>query len=176
MIIIDDNQKEVRAIRFDRLVDSIAGATRKQYGLDDTIKDVIKNAIVSNLSNVEFTPPDSVGLKTTDAETKIDWHLKRLMLRRNLLGYSYIKEALLLIGQNESALKSITKEIYPTIAKKNKTRSCNVERAIRSAIEHVWLIWDEGMKQEVLGYNREKYEGKPTNGEFLAALYDKIFY
>ena len=75
---------------------------------------------------------------------------------------------------DDEMLGSITKRLYPTIAKKNKTTSSRVERAIRHAIEVAWSRGKMDTIEELFGYTVSSGKGKPTNSEFVALIADKI--
>ena len=71
-------------------------------------------------------------------------------------------------------LNSITKILYPTIAKKHQTTPSRVERAIRHAIE---VAWNRGRLEtinDLFGYTVQHDKGKPTNSEFIAIIADKL--
>ena len=95
--------------------------------------------------------------------------LNNLGIRSNLLGYNYILDALRMIQENPDALKNITKELYPELAVRYRTQPCNIERAIRHAIEHAWNIGNK-LKNHIFGYSVSPEKGRPSNGEFLAAV------
>ena len=71
-------------------------------------------------------------------------------------------------------LNYITKLLYPTIAKKYKTTSSSVERAIRHAIEVAWGRGKIDVIEEMFGYTVSAGKGKPTNSEFIALISDKL--
>lgn len=96
--------------------------------------------------------------------------LNNLGIRCNLLGYNYILDALKMVRKDPEALKNITKELYPELARTYKTQSCNIERAIRHAIEHAWNRGNVELKNEIFGYTIHPDKGRPSNGEFLAAV------
>lgn len=96
--------------------------------------------------------------------------LNNLGIRCNLLGYDYILDALKLVKENPDALKNITKELYPELARIYKTQPCNIERAIRHSIEHAWNMGNVEYKNEIFGYTVHPEKGRPSNGEFLAAI------
>ena len=75
---------------------------------------------------------------------------------------------------DKEMLHSITKVLYPTIAKKNNTTSSRVERAIRHAIEVAWTRGEIETIDQLFGYTVNKGKGKPTNSEFIALIADKI--
>lgn len=71
-------------------------------------------------------------------------------------------------------LNSITKVLYPTIAKKYQTTASRVERAIRHAIEVAWSRGRMDTIDELFGCTVNALKGKPTNSEFIAMIADKI--
>lgn len=71
-------------------------------------------------------------------------------------------------------LNFITKLLYPSIAKKYKTTSSSVERAIRHAIEVAWGRGKIEVIEEMFGYTVSAGKGKPTNSEFIALIADKL--
>ena len=77
-----------------------------------------------------------------------------------------------------SAMKNraedITKVLYPSIAKKFKTTSSRVERAIRHAIEVAWDRGDIETLQNYFGYTVSGVKGKPTNSEFISMIADRL--
>ncbi|MDO5346743.1 MAG: sporulation initiation factor Spo0A C-terminal domain-containing protein [Lachnospiraceae bacterium] len=96
--------------------------------------------------------------------------LNNLGIRCNLLGYNYILDALKMIKESPDKLKNITKELYPELAQMYRTQPCNIERAIRHAIEHAWNIGNVELKNKIFGYTISPEKGRPSNGEFLAAV------
>ncbi len=92
----------------------------------------------------------------------------------HIKGYQYIRYSILLAVKDESIINSITKTLYPTVAKKHKTTSSRVERAIRHAIEVAWDRGDIDTLNSYFGYTVQNNKGKPTNSEFIAMISDKI--
>ena len=76
--------------------------------------------------------------------------------------------------QDIEMLNSITKILYPTIAKKFQTTPSRVERAIRHAIEVAWSRGRMETLDALFGYTINTGKGKPTNSEFIALIADKI--
>ena len=77
-------------------------------------------------------------------------------------------------SEDVNMMKYITKLLYPTIAKKYKTTSSSVERAIRHAIEVAWNRGKVELLEEMFGYTISAGKGKPTNSEFIALIADKM--
>ena len=71
-------------------------------------------------------------------------------------------------------LGSVTKVLYPTVAKEFGTTASRVERAIRHAIEVAWDRGDVDVLSSFFGYTIQAQRGKPTNSEFIAMIADKI--
>lgn len=92
----------------------------------------------------------------------------------HIKGYTYLRDSILLVINDMELLNSITKELYPTIAKMHKTTSSRVERAIRHAIEVAWSRGKMDIIDELFGYTINAGKGKPTNSEFIALIADKI--
>ena len=101
--------------------------------------------------------------------------LKKLGIAPDKNGFHYLRKAIYECYLEPNLLTSITKEIYPMLAESfSKKESC-IERSIRSAIE---TGWDRGNYE----YSNELfkncvdyyYKTKPTNGEFIAIIVDKL--
>lgn len=92
----------------------------------------------------------------------------------HIKGYQYLRDAIIMSVQDMELLNSITKILYPTIAKKHKTTPSRVERAIRHAIEVAWSRGRMDTIDSLFGYTINIGKGKPTNSEFIAMIADKI--
>lgn len=92
----------------------------------------------------------------------------------HIKGYQYLREAIIMSVNDMDMLNSITKVLYPTIAKKYQTTSSRVERAIRHAIEVAWSRGKMDTIDEMFGYTIHNGKGKPTNSEFIALITDRI--
>ena len=92
----------------------------------------------------------------------------------HIKGYHYLREAIILAIENPDIINSITKQLYPTVAKKFSTTSSRVERAIRHGIEVAWDRGDVDVLNSYFGYTIHVGRGKPTNSEFIAMIADKL--
>lgn len=92
----------------------------------------------------------------------------------HIKGYQYLRDAVTISMEEEGQITSVTKVLYPTIAKYHKTTSSRVERAIRHAIEVAWGRGKLETIDEIFGYTVHTGKGKPTNSEFIALVTDKI--
>ena len=100
--------------------------------------------------------------------------MKVLGIPAHIKGYQYIREAIMMTVNDMNLLNYITKLLYPTIAKKYKTTSSSVERAIRHAIEVAWNKGQIDVLEDMFGYTISAGKGKPTNSEFIALIADKL--
>ena len=92
----------------------------------------------------------------------------------HIKGYQFLREAILMAIDNPEIINSITKQLYPTIASKFETTSSKVERAIRHAIEVAWSRGKIENINSVFGLKVYTSNEKPTNGEFIALVADKM--
>ena len=92
----------------------------------------------------------------------------------HIKGYQYLRDAIMMSVNDVEMMNSITKILYPTIAKKHKTTASRVERAIRHAIEVAWTRGNVETIDDLFGYTVNNGKGKPTNSEFIALISDKI--
>ena len=92
----------------------------------------------------------------------------------HIKGYQYLREAIKLSIQDTEIMNSVTKLLYPTVAKMFSTTSSRVERAIRHAIEVAWDRGDVDILSSYFGYTIQNTRGKPTNSEFIAMISDKL--
>ena len=92
----------------------------------------------------------------------------------HIKGYQYLREAIILAVNDDEIMNSVTKLLYPTVAKTFKTTPSRVERAIRHAIEVAWDRGDVDVLNSYFGYTIQNSRGKPTNSEFIAMISDKL--
>ncbi len=109
-----------------------------------------------------------------DLELMITEIIHQIGVPAHIKGYHYLRESIMLSIKNEEAINSVTKILYPTVAKKFSTTSSRVERAIRHAIEVAWDRGDLDVLNAYFGYTINNDRGKPTNSEFIAMIADKI--
>ena len=108
-------------------------------------------------------------------ETDITKMLHELGIPAHIKGYQYLRDAISMVVKDQEMMGSVTKILYPAIAKRNQTTASRVERAIRHAIEVAWGRGKMETIDEVFGYTISTGKGKPTNSEFIALMSDKIF-
>lgn len=92
----------------------------------------------------------------------------------HLRGYHYLRDAILLSGRDMEVVSSVTKLLYPTIARHFRTTDQKVERAIRNAIEVSWNRGNVETFEKMFGYSVLSGRTRPTNSEYIARIADKI--
>ena len=92
----------------------------------------------------------------------------------HIKGYSFLREAVKMVIENPDVINRITKELYPGIGKRFNTSASKVERAIRHAIEVAWSRGRIDTLNKAFGCRVATKEDKPTNGEFIAMIADKL--
>lgn len=107
-------------------------------------------------------------------ENDVTIMLHEIGIPAHIKGYQYLRDAIAISVSEEDMLVSVTKVLYPTIAKRHDTTSSRVERAIRHAIEVAWTRGRLDTINEIFGYTISNGKGKPTNSEFIALIADKI--
>ena len=92
----------------------------------------------------------------------------------HLKGYHYLRDAILLSGRDMEVVTSVTKLLYPTIARRFRTTDQKVERAIRNAIEVSWSRGNVDTFEKMFGYSALSGRTRPTNSEYIARIADKV--
>lgn len=109
-----------------------------------------------------------------DLEKDVTDMIHEIGVPAHIKGYQYLREAIMMSVEDTEMLNSITKILYPTIAKKFQTTPSRVERAIRHAIEVAWSRGRMETLDALFGYTINTGKGKPTNSEFVALIADRI--
>lgn len=109
-----------------------------------------------------------------DLESEITNIIHEIGVPAHIKGYMYLREAISMVVNDVELLSAVTKELYPSIAKKYNTTASRVERAIRHAIEVAWSRGQVETINRIFGYTIHNGKGKPTNSEFIAMVADKL--
>lgn len=109
-----------------------------------------------------------------DLEADVTEIIHEVGVPAHIKGYQYLRDAIVMSVKDMDMLNSITKVLYPTIAKKYQTTPSRVERAIRHAIEVAWSRGRMDTLDDMFGYTINRGKGKPTNSEFIALITDRI--
>lgn len=92
----------------------------------------------------------------------------------HIKGYHYVRRAIVLAVEDDEMMSSVTKVLYPTVAREYETTASRVERAIRHAIEVAWDRGDFEVFYKYFKFTIDSKRGKPTNSEFIAMIVDKL--
>ncbi|MBQ1982261.1 MAG: sporulation transcription factor Spo0A [Clostridia bacterium] len=109
-----------------------------------------------------------------DIESQVTQIIHQIGVPAHIKGYQYLRTAILLTVKDSDIINSVTKVLYPSVAKKYQTTTSRVERAIRHAIEVAWDRGDVDTLNAYFGYTIQNNRGKPTNSEFIAMIADNL--
>ncbi len=116
----------------------------------------------------------AAGFDGGSLEMKVTEILHQIGVPAHIKGYHYLRDSIILSIEKPDIINAVTKQLYPTVAKKYDTTSSRVERAIRHAIEVAWDRGDVEVLNSYFGYTIQGSRGKPTNSEFIAMISDKL--
>ena len=118
---------------------------------------------------MEYERADVVELEKYITDIMLD-----MGVPAHLKGYRYLRMAIMMAKEDMEVVGSVTKLLYPEIAKKFNTTEQKVERAIRNAIEVSWLRGNVETFEEMFGYSVQTGQNRPTNSEYIAQIADKV--
>lgn len=119
-------------------------------------------------------PADQTHKSAVDLETQVTQIIHQIGVPAHIKGYQYLRTAILMTISDSEIINSVTKVLYPSVAKKYSTTTSRVERAIRHAIEVAWDRGDVDTLNSYFGYTIQNNRGKPTNSEFIAMIADNL--
>lgn len=114
------------------------------------------------------------GREDGDLEAQVTKIIHQIGVPAHIKGYQYLRTAIIMAINDTEVINSVTKVLYPTVAKQYGTTSSRVERAIRHAIEVAWDRGDLDVLNSFFGYTVQNSRGKPTNSEFIAMIADNL--
>lgn len=117
---------------------------------------------------------DIVAVKDSELERYVTKIMLEIGVPAHLKGYHYLRDAIILSGKDMEVVSSVTKLLYPTIAKHFRTTDQKVERAIRNAIEVSWSRGNVETFEKIFGYSVATGRTRPTNSEYIARIADNI--
>jgi len=133
------------------------------------------DGIVTRSETSMKTPrPQPQSAKPASLESRITQIMRDVGVPAHIKGYQYMRDAVMLVIDDMELISSVTKRLYPELAKRYKTTPSRVERAIRHAIEVAWTRGQVETIHELFGYTINTKKGKPTNSEFIAMIADKL--
>lgn len=154
----------------------ITGALRagaKFYMTKPVNVNALKNRILDLYAEkTTYTPPKVKINKSLDE--RLSNIFISVGIPAHIKGYQFLREAIKMAIENPDIINSITKRLYPEVADRFGTTASKVERAIRHAIE---VAWNKGKIENInhlFGIKVYTSNDKPTNGEFIALVADKL--
>ena len=127
---------------------------------------------ITQFASIRTAAELSGGVK--DLDVVVSQIMHQIGVPAHIRGYQYLREAIILAVKDGEMISSVTKILYPTVAKMFKTTPSRVERAIRHAIEVAWDRGDVDVLSSYFGYTIQNERGKPTNSEFIAMISDNL--
>ena len=146
----------------------------KYYAIKPIDLNLLKDRVLDVVENQKVGGMKSNNIVSNQMEEKITNIFITVGIPAHIKGYQFLREAIKLAIANPEIINSITKKLYPTIADKYDTSASKVERAIRHAIE---VAWNRGKIENInnlFGIKVYSSNEKPTNGEFIALVADKM--
>jgi len=116
----------------------------------------------------------NVGNRHIDLEVMVTDIIHQIGVPAHIKGYHYLRDSIMLVIESPDIIESVTKRLYPMVAKRASTTASRVERAIRHAIEVAWDRGDVDTLNSYFGYTIHNGRGKPTNSEFIAMISDRL--
>lgn len=129
---------------------------------------------ISSLAKQRSSIQGNVTKPGLNLEAQVTKIIHLMGIPAHIKGYQYLRSAILLTIDDNEAINSVTKVLYPAVAKKYQTTTSRVERAIRHAIEVAWDRGDIDTLNSYFGYTIHNSRGKPTNSEFIAMVADNL--
>lgn len=193
IVILDTNMEHIDALGILKSFSSQKKNSIRFIVISDTNNSELEKNILDNGACLFLTKPVDVNYLSDqilkllsvnndllddndikNAEVIVTDIIHQIGVPAHIKGYHYLRYAIILSIQDDEMINSVTKLLYPTIAKKFKTTSSRVERAIRHAIEVAWDRGDVDTLDSFFGYTIHTGRGKPTNSEFIAMIADRL--
>ena len=149
------NYYMVKPVEMSQLMDRVRDSARQMEGVCE--------------EPPELPPPPSPNV-----DDRMSNIFLSLGIPAHIKGYQFLREGVRLVIEQPDRINRITKELYPTVARRFGTSSSKVERAIRHAIEVAWGRGRIDVLDQVFGPNVCSLDNKPTNGEFIALVAGKL--
>ncbi len=144
----------------------------KPFNLSDLAENIVRMNKRSKIRQKGGIRPSSY--ESYNLELKVTEILHQIGVPAHIKGYHYLRDSIIMCIEKPEIINAVTKQLYPSVAKKYETTSSRVERAIRHAIEVAWDRGDVEVLNSYFGYTIQGSRGKPTNSEFIAMISDKL--
>ncbi len=142
---------------------------------DEIVNSKLTGSVINNITkDISTLIPISGKNQNKALEEKITNLFITVGIPAHIKGYNFLREAIKMAVDNPDVINSITKKLYPSIAERFQTSASKVERAIRHAIEVAWNRGKIENINQLFGIKVYTSNDKPTNGEFIALVADKM--
>ncbi len=142
----------------------------KPYNVESLCRHI--NSLAKTRDGETVAAPEDESVP--DMESQVTKIIHQIGVPAHIKGYQYLRTAILLTIKDSDIINSVTKILYPSVAKQYQTTTSRVERAIRHAIEVAWDRGDVDTLNSYFGYTIQNNRGKPTNSEFIAMIADNL--
>lgn len=137
------------------------------------LKDTYRSTVIRQDTATEMKSYH-VSFQPKDLEVEVTNVMHDIGVPAHIKGYQYLRDAIIMVVNDLEVINSITKQLYPSIAKEYNTTPSRVERAIRHAIEVAFGRGQTETIDSMFGYTVNMGKGKPTNSEFIAMIADRL--
>ncbi len=139
------------------------------------VKPVSNDVVIDKVRlSLKREPKSDRSFTKLDLESMVTKVIHEIGVPAHIKGYRYLRDSIMMTVNNMEIINSITKLLYPTVAKLYNTTPSRVERAIRHAIEVAWDRGEPDTLNRYFGYTIASGKGKPTNSEFIAMIADNL--
>ncbi len=166
----------VKPFDMDVLVSRIRQLKDNTYLSSASTSTSMNSSISQHRSDTFITEkkPAHINNTSRSLEVEVTNVMHEIGVPAHIKGYQYLRDAIMMVVKDLDVINSITKLLYPSIAKEYNTTPSRVERAIRHAIEVAWSRGQVEAIDALFGYTVNIGKGKPTNSEFIAMIADKL--
>jgi two-component system response regulator (stage 0 sporulation protein A) len=141
----------------------------------DLAERIVQLCDLNGLSaNTPAKPRQNLQETEPSLEIQVTEILHQIGVPAHIKGYHYLRDSIIMAIETPDIINAVTKQLYPSVAKKYNTTASRVERAIRHAIEVAWDRGDVDILNSYFGYTIHNTRGKPTNSEFIAMISDRL--
>ena len=145
---------------------------------NDKILNIRDKYLINESVSIYFTEED-MKKNDNDIGLRISSIMKDIGVPLNLIGYNYIKLAILqtinLKSQPDFQKNLLfTKDVYPYVASLVGKTGKHIQQNIRNTITRTWQRGGQDFINSIFGYTINYTKGRPTNTEFICMMTDKI--
>lgn len=142
--------------------------------LGSTLKTKSNHGAVSTIKRESSLIKKDNQLLQNDIERNVTRIIQEVGVPAHIKGYQFLRDAIIIVLNDMEAISSITKLLYPAIAKRHNTTTPRVERAIRHAIEVAWERAETDVLKRIFRYTVTATMKRPSNSEFIATITDTL--